>query len=262
MLDIKNLTIKYDKNNINAVENFSLELKEGQVCCIVGESGSGKTSVLRAIMGILSTNGKVISGDILYQGKSLLNYSDKDYRKIRGTEISMIFQDCGTTLNPVRKIGNQFIEYICEHSKCTKKEASSMAIKMLETMNLVDCEQIMESYIHKLSGGMQQRVGIAFAMMFKPKILLADEPTSALDVTTQAQIVNEMKELKEGFGTSILMVTHNLALAVYMSDYIVVMKDGIIQELGDSQQIAKNPKSDYTKKLLSATPTLGGSYDF
>lgn len=262
MLDIKNITIKYNNSNINATENFSLHLGNGEICCIVGESGSGKTSVLRAIMGILPVNGKIINGDIFYDEKSLLNYSDKEYRQIRGTEISMIFQDSSKTFNPVRKIGPQFVEYICEHSKCNKKEAWDKAIKILEDTHLIDCERIMKSYIHNLSGGMQQRVAIAFAMIFRPKILLADEPTSALDTTTASQIVKQMKELRENFGTSILMVTHNIALAIYMSDYIVVMKNGIIEEIGDTHQILKNPKSDYTKKLLSTTKTLGGRDDF
>ena len=170
----------------------------------------------------------------------------------------MIFQDCGGTLNPIRKIGSQFVEYICTHSKMSKEEAWKKGVSMIEKMRLPEAENIMNSYPHQLSGGMRQRVGIAMAMTFNPELLLADEPTSALDVTTQAQIVRQMMELRDDYGTGIIVVTHNLGVAAYMSDYIVVMKDGRIEDQGDRDHILHHSENEYTHKLLSAVPSMGG----
>lgn len=260
MLEIQNITIQYNKNDRPAVEDFSLHIKQGEICCLVGESGSGKTSVIRAVLGNLPGQGYISKGDILFEGQSLLNYSVNEWRKIRGTEISMIFQDSGAMLNPVRTIGSQFVEYIRAHEAYTKREAWEKGMQMLECVRLPDGEHIMNSYPFQLSGGMKQRVGIAFSMFFQPKLLLADEPTSALDVTTQAQIVRQMRKLKEDYGTSIIMITHNLALAAYMGDHILVMKDGEIADSGDRNHILYHSQVEYTKKLLSAVPSLGGYY--
>jgi len=256
MLEIKNITISY-KNN-PTVKNFSLSLGEGQICSLVGESGSGKTTVIRAVLGLLAGGGKVTEGDILFQGKSLLKNTPDEWRKLRGTDISMIFQDCGAMINPTRKIGEQFVEYIITHQKMSKKEAWSKGVEMLQRMRLPSGDNIMNSYSFQLSGGMRQRVGIAMAMTFQPKLLLADEPTSALDVTTQAQIVRQMMELRDEFGTSIILVTHNLGVAAYMSDYLVVMKRGEINDQGSRDHILHETTSDYTRNLLAAVPSLGG----
>ena len=185
-------------------------MKPGEICSIVGESGSGKTTVIRSILGLLPSGGKVTKGDILFEGESLLQYSKKQWRELRGTQISMIFQDSGAMINPIRKIRSQYVEYIRAHKNISKKDAFDMAVEMLEKMRLPDGKRIMESYPFELSGGMCQRVGIAMAMTFQPKLLLADEPTSALDVTTQAQIVRQMMELRDDFGTGIIVVTHNI----------------------------------------------------
>lgn len=197
-------------------------------------------------------------GDILFEGKSLLLNTKEEWRKLRGTDISMIFQDSGAMINQTRIIGRQFVEYIRTHENMTKKDAWDRGIQMLERMRLPSGDNIMKSYPFQLSGGMRQRVGIAMAMTFQPKLLLADEPTSALDVTTQAQIVRQMMELRDAYKTSIIVVTHNLGVAAYMSDHIFVMKNGEIVDAGDREEILHHPQSEYTKSLLEAVPSLGG----
>ena len=257
MLEIKDLTIQYgDKDPV--VENFSLSLKKGEIITIVGESGSGKSTVLSSILGLLPNGGKIISGDIIYNGESMLSKSLNQWRELRGTEITMISHDSGGTLNPIRKIGKQFVEYIQTHSKMSVKEAEEKAEDMFSKVNLPDPEIIMKSYPHQLSGGMKQRVGIAMALTFHPKIILADEPTSALDVITQAQIVKEIMDLRKKFDTSIIMVTHNLGVAAYISDKIIVMQNGKIVDAGNKNEVIENPRSEYTKKLLEAVPEIGG----
>ena len=253
MLKIDNITVQYG-NNKPTIEDFNLEISSGEIVAIVGESGSGKTTVIRSVLGLLPGQGKVTKGDIVFEGDSLLKYTDKQWNQCRGTKMSMIFQDCGAMINPIRKIGNQFIEYIRTHEKMSKEEASKKAINMLGQMMLSNPDNIMKSYPFQLSGGMRQRVGIAMAMTFNPKLLIADEPTSALDVTTQSQIIRNMLELREKFNTGIIMVTHNLAVAAYISDKIIVMKDGKIVEQGSRDDILNYPKHDYTKSLLEAVP--------
>ena len=256
MLEMKNITVCYQ--NRPTVKNFSMTLKEGEIASLVGESGSGKTTVIRAVLGLLAGGGQVTQGDILFEGKSLLENTSEQWRKLRGTDISMIFQDSGAMLNPTKKIGTTFVEYIRTHEKISKKEAWKKGADMLSRMRLADAENVMNSYPFQLSGGMRQRVGIAMAMTFRPKLLLADEPTSALDVTTQAQIIRQMMELREEFGTSIIMVTHNLGVAAYMSDLIVVMKNGEITDAGDRESILNGSHSDYAQQLLDAVPSVGG----
>ena len=257
MLEIKDLTIQYG-DKLPVVENFSLSLKKGEIITIVGESGSGKSTVLSSILGLLPNGGKIISGDIIYNGESMLNKSLNQWRELRGTEITMISQDSGGTLNPIRKIGKQFVEYIQTHSKISTKEAEEKAKDMFSKVNLEEPEIIMKSYPHQLSGGMKQRVGIAMALTFHPKIILGDEPTSALDVITQAQIVKEIMDLRKKFDTSIIMVTHNLGVAAYISAKIIVMQNGKIVDAGNKNEVIENPKSEYTKKLLEAVPEIGG----
>ena len=258
MLEIKDLAVQYG-NQAPTIEHFNLSMKKGEIISVVGESGSGKTTVIRAVLGALSGAGRVTSGDILYHGESLLKNSKSDWRKIRGSKMSMIFQDCGGTLNPIRKIGSQYVEYIRTHQSMTKKEAWDKAVSMLTKMRLPDAENIMNSYPYQLSGGMRQRVGIAMAMTFNPELLLADEPTSALDVTTQAQIVRQMMELRDDFGTGIIIVTHNIGVAAYMADQLIVMHHGKVVDHGTREEVLNNPTSDYTKKLLEAVPEMEGN---
>lgn len=256
MLELKDVTISY--KNVPTVEHFSMNMKQGQIISLVGESGSGKTTVIRAILGLLPGGGKVTGGTITFEGEDLLSYSAEKWRKLRGSDISMIFQDSGAMMNPTKKIGNVFTEYIRTHEKISKKDAWAKGITMLERMRLPAADNVMNSYPFQLSGGMRQRVGIAMGMTYQPKLLLADEPTSALDVTTQAQIVRQMMELRDDYGTGIIVVTHNLGVAAYMSDYIVVMKDGHIEDQGDRDHILHHSENDYTRKLLSAVPSMGG----
>ena len=257
MLEIKDLAVQYG-DQAPTIEHFNLSMKKGEIISVVGESGSGKTTVIRAVLGALSGAGRVTSGDILYHGESLLKNSPNDWRKIRGSKMSMIFQDCGGTLNPIRKIGSQYVEYIRTHESISKKEVWNKAVSMLTKMRLPDAENIMNSYPYQLSGGMRQRVGIAMAMTFNPELLLADEPTSALDVTTQAQIVRQMMELRDDFGTGIIIVTHNIGVAAYMADQLIVMHHGRVVDHGTREEVLNNPTSDYTRKLLEAVPEMEG----
>ena len=257
MLEIKDLAVQYGKQD-PTIEHFNLSMKKGEIISIVGESGSGKTTVIRAVLGALPGTGRVSSGDILFHGESLLKNTGNEWRKIRGSKMSMIFQDCGGTLNPIRKIGSQYVEYIRTHESVSKQEAWNKAVSMLSKMRLSDVENIMNSYAYQLSGGMRQRVGIAMAMTFNPELLLADEPTSALDVTTQAQIVRQMMELRDDYGTGIIIVTHNIGVAAYMADQLIVMHHGKVVDHGTREEVLNNPTSDYTRKLLEAVPEMEG----
>ncbi len=256
MLKIENMTVSYQ--NSPTVLDFNLSMKQGQIVSLVGESGSGKTTVIRAVLGLLPSGGKVMRGDILFNGSSLLQYTPDQWRRLRGSDISMIFQDSGAMMNPTRKVGNVFTEYLQTHEKISKKDAWAKGEEMLGKMRLASPDNIMRSYPFQLSGGMRQRVGIAMGMTYSPKLLLADEPTSALDVTTQAQIVRQMMELRDTYGTGIIVVTHNLGVAAYMSDYIVVMKQGKIEDQGNRDYILHHSENEYTRSLLEAVPSMGG----
>lgn len=256
MLKIENMTVSYQ--NTPTVLDFNLSMKQGQIVSLVGESGSGKTTVIRAVLGLLPSGGKVMRGDILFNGSSLLQYTPDQWRRLRGSDISMIFQDSGAMMNPTRKVGNVFTEYLQTHEKISKKDAWAKGEEMLGKMRLASPDNIMRSYPFQLSGGMRQRVGIAMGMTYSPKLLLADEPTSALDVTTQAQIVRQMMELRDTYGTGIIVVTHNLGVAAYMSDYIVVMKQGKIEDQGNRDYILHHSENEYTRSLLEAVPSMGG----
>ena len=258
MLKIDHLTVSY--KNIPTVIDFSMEMMPGQILALVGESGSGKTTVIRAVMGLLPGAGKVTGGKIVFNGKSLLSYTDRQWRALRGREISMIFQDSGAMMNPTRRVGNVFVEYLRTHEKISKKDAWKKGSTMLERMRLPDGDHVMRSYPFQLSGGMRQRVGIAMGMTYQPKLLLADEPTSALDVTTQAQIVRQMMELRAEYHTGIILVTHNIGVAAYMADHIVVMRNGRIEDQGDREQILHASRNPYTRKLIASVPSMGGEW--
>ncbi len=257
ILKINNLNIRYGDNE-NAVNDFSLTIDKGKIICIVGESGSGKSTLIHSILGLMPSNAKILSGEIIYKGINLEKINSKDFRKIRGKDIAMIFQNTQTHMDPIKKISKQYHEFLKTHNKTiTKKESIQIQSKMLKLVGLDNVDQIMNSFISELSGGMQQRVAIAMAFTFKPSLILADEPTSALDTIVQAQIVKEMLELKIYSGTSILFVTHDMGIASYISDYIAVMKNGNLVEFGSRDDIIHNPKHDYTKKLLDSTPKFG-----
>ena len=240
------------------VHGISFSLDSGEVLSLVGESGSGKTSVIRAILGCLPHEGRVNEGEIIFSGVNMLENTPKMWRDISGRNISMIFQDSGSMMNPIRTIGSQFVEYILEHSSMDPQKAEKEAKEMLDKMQLPNPDTIMDSFPFELSGGMRQRVGVAMAMFFRPQLLLADEPTSALDVTTQAQVVKELMKICREDGTAIILVTHNLGVATYMSDKIMVMQNGHVVEEGTSEAIIENPQANYTKELLHSVPQIGG----
>lgn len=256
MLKISDLCIKY--NDFTAVKNFNLELNPGEVLTIVGESGSGKTTVLRSIIGEIAAPGRIERGEILFKGRSVPNMSKEELRKIRGPEIAMIFQDAKGFLDPIEKIGPQFYEYIRSHMDVNKTTAHDMALDALKKMNLRNPEEILKTYSSKLSGGMIQRVGVAMGIVLKPSLILADEPTSALDLTSQARIIYELKEISRKLKTSIVMVTHNLGVASFISDYIIVMKSGDVVCRGNYHDVIEHSDEGYTKSLIEAVPRLKG----
>lgn len=258
LLSIKNLAVTYGNNPNPTIAGVNLDLAEGEIVSIVGESGSGKTTVIRALLGVLPNTGRVSDGSITFDGQDLLSFSRKDWLDLRGNHIAMIFQDSGNMMNPIQTIGKQFVEFIQLHSTMSKQEAEAKAVKMLALTNLPHPEAIMKSYPFELSGGMRQRVGIAMAITFSPKLLLGDEPTSALDVTTQAQIVEELLRINRENKTSMIIVTHNIGVAAHMSDKIMVMKQGAVVEYGTTEGVIRNPQADYTKQLLNAVPEIGG----
>ena len=256
LLEVKNLHIQYAGTEM--VHGISFSLDSGEVLSLVGESGSGKTSVIRAILGCLPHEGRVNEGEIIFSGVNMLENTPKMWRDISGRNISMIFQDSGSMMNPIRTIGSQFVEYILEHSSMDPQKAEKEAKEMLDKMQLPNPDTIMDSFPFELSGGMRQRVGVAMAMFFRPQLLLADEPTSALDVTTQAQVLKELMKICREDGTAIILVTHNLGVATYMSDKIMVMQNGHVVEEGTSEAIIENPQANYTKELLHSVPQIGG----
>lgn len=256
ILNLKNLSVSY--GDINILKDIDLSLKKGEILGIVGESGSGKSTLIKSIMGILDENTS-IDGEINFEGKDLASLSLKDYRKIKGKEISMIFQNPTEYFNPTRKISKQFIETIRSHNDISKQEIQKKSINTFKFLGLQDGKKIWNSYPFELSGGMNQRVAIALSIMLEPKILLADEPTSALDVTVQAQVVKELLKLRQKLNTSIILVTHNIGVASYMSDNIGVMYGGRIIEYGESEELINNPKHPYTKMLINSVPVINGN---
>ncbi len=257
LLEIKSLTVKYnDEGYVNRDINFTLDYRE--ILGIVGESGSGKTTLIKTIINLLSSSAEVVSGEIVFDGNVISNYNKEQWRKLRGNEMAMVFQNPGSYFNPIMKIGRQFTQSIKNHKNISRNEAIKKAKTSLKKMKLNDLDRIMNAYPSQLSGGMQQRVAIAMAYAMEPKLILADEPTSALDVITQAEIINELMELRKNFDTSIIMVTHDIACAAYMSDRIAVMSNGQIVEMDTKERLITRPQMKYTKTLLDNIPKLKG----
>ena len=246
--------LRYDSVEISfngkpVVTDISFSLKNGEILGLVGESGSGKSTLMKAAMGLLGTTGMVTRGDIFYREQNILDISEKEKRKIRGAQIGMIFQDAGASLCPIRTIGEQIYESMRAHKKVTRAEAKEHALDLFEKMNFKDGKRVWDSYPFELSGGMNQRAGIAIAMLMNPPILLADEPTSALDVSVQ-------KHLRELFGTAIMIVTHDIGVVRAMADKVLVLKDGRKVEYGRAEDVLNRPQDAYTQRLLSAVPVL------
>jgi len=260
VLQVDNLSIAFDMadgKQTNVVEAVSFQVFEGETLALVGESGSGKSVTSLAIMRLLQMPPACItSGKILLNGKDLLQMKLDDMSSVRGNEMSMIFQEPMTSLDPVFKISNQLIEGIRRHQPLDKKQAFAIALSMLKEVGIANAEKVIHEYPHQLSGGMRQRVMIAMAMANNPKLLLADEPTTALDVTVQAQILQLMLKMKEEHGSSILFITHDMGVVAETADRVMVMYAGQIVESGPVEQIFTDPKHPYTKALLQTMPSL------
>lgn len=259
VLKVENLHVSFDEDNF-ILNDVCLEVTKGEIIAIVGESGCGKTTLLKTILNILPENTIVNSEQIDLNGRCLKSATAKDWQRIRGNDVAVIFQNPFSFFSPIKKIKAHFIRSLRNHEKISSKAAYERSIAVLETMNFtkVDAQRILNSYPFELSGGMMQRVAIALAILLKPQLLLADEPTSALDVITQKQIMDELLRLREQIGAAIIMITHDLGCASYMADRIVVMQKGRIVECAPTHELLAAPQHSYTKLLLEAAPKWPG----
>lgn len=245
--------IRYEHVDISykgkrVVHDVSFSVEKGEILGIVGESGSGKSTLIKAAMGLLGRDGLVSRGDIWYKGMDLPDLKPGEMRKLCGPELGMIFQTAGSSFCPIRTVRAQLYEFMTEHKKIKADVFENQAEELLEKFGFEDPKRVLDSYPFELSGGMQQRVGIAVAMLLNPKILMADEPTSALDVTVQKQVIEEMLMVRKTFGTSILLVTHNMGVIRAMADKVLVLHEGEIMEYGVTEEVFEQPQSAYTKK--------------
>ncbi len=257
LLEIKDLAIHYmaEDGTVRAVEDMSLEVGKGETLGLVGETGAGKTTTALGIMQLVpDPPGKIVSGEIIFEGEDLLKKNQQELRKVRGNKISMIFQDPMTSLNPVMTVGDQIGEVIKLHQKVNAKEAWAKAQEMLETVGIPG--ERAKDYPHQFSGGMRQRVVIAIALACNPTLLIADEPTTALDVTIQAQVLELMKKLKEEFKTSMIMITHDLGIVADVCDKVAIMYAGKVVEYTDKRKLFTNPKHPYTLGLFNSIPNI------
>ena len=258
LVDIKNERLSFftPAGEVKSLNDVSIQLKEGEVLGIVGESGSGKSVTAYSLMGLTAHPGKLLGGELHFNGHQIEKMTDKEMRTIRGNEISIIFQDPMTILKPVYTIGNQITEVIRLHTDKDSKQAKARARELLELVGINEPDKRLKQYPHELSGGMRQRVMIAIALACEPKLLIADEPTTALDVTIQAQILELMMELKDKLGMAIIMITHDLGVVASMCERIAVMYAGRIVEYGTTDDIFYNPRHQYTKGLIRSIPRL------
>ena len=254
ILEYRHVDIHYGKKRV--IEDVSLEMKPGEILGIVGESGSGKSTLLRAAMGLLGEGGEVTQGQILFQGANatidMVQVHGEEMRRLRGAKIGMIFQNTGAALCPIRTIEEQLYEAVLEHESISKGEIRDRALELFEQLRFTNGAQLLKSYPFEFSGGMNQRVGIVLAMVLRPRLLLADEPTSALDVTVQIQVLREMQKLRDMYGTSIVLVTHNIGVVNYLADHVAVMYQGKLVEYGTKEEILNHPQETYTKKLIGS----------
>ena len=255
MLEIKNLAVSFD-NGDKAVKSISFKLQENRILGIVGESGSGKSVTALSILGLLPKDKSEVKGEIIFDNKNVMDFSEKEFQKIRGNKISMIFQEPMSSLNPTLTCGYQVAEAIEQHTKLSSKEIKEEVISLFYKVKLPRPKQIFNSYPHQISGGQKQRVMIAMAIACKPKLLIADEPTTALDVTVQKEIIDLLKDLQKENGMSILFITHDLGLVSEIADEIIVMYKGNIVEKGTAESVFKRPKDNYTRALINSKPNL------
>ena len=258
MLEIKDLNIEFHDHLIpeTVVHHLNLKLGAGEIVGIVGESGSGKTMTALAVAGLLRRHDMQKTGQILFEDKELLTCGRTELRKLQGSQISMIFQEPMTSLNPVRRIGWQVEEALRLHTDLEKEARKERALQVLSQVELQDPERVYRSYPHELSGGMRQRVMIAAAIVCRPKLLIADEPTTALDVTIQAQIVKLLQKINREEGVAVLFISHDLSLVRQLCGRVVVMQNGRLVEEGNTEKIFADPKEDYTKELIAAIPKI------
>ena len=250
MLSVEQLYVNYGEKEI--LHDVDLQVDQEEIVMIVGESGSGKSTLVRSIMGLLGEEGHITKGNIVFQGVNLCQLNKKQYRELRGSRIAMVFQQPESSLDPTQTIYRQFYEAMNVHRKVNVQEAEQTAKSLLGMLGFREPETILSKYPFELSGGMNQRVAIALAMILNPQLLLADEPTSALDVTVQAQCVKEMMDLRQHLGTTIIIVTHNMGVVSHMADKVAVMYAGSIVEYGSKADVFNHPKHRYTKALTAS----------
>ena len=258
IIEVKNLEISFDTfaGKVQAIRNVSFDLYQGETLAIVGESGSGKSVTTRSIMGLLASNANIENGEILFNGSDIVKKSEKEMQKIRGKDISMIFQDPMTSLDPTMPIGRQVAESLVKHTKISKKEALKQALELLNLVGIPNAEKRLKNYPHQFSGGQRQRIVIAIALICYPQVLIADEPTTALDATIQAQIIELLKDIQQKMNSSIIFITHDLGVVANVADRVAVMYGGKIVEIGTAREIFYNPQHPYTWGLLGSMPTL------
>ncbi|KEK21928.1 ABC transporter ATP-binding protein [Bacillus gaemokensis] len=261
LLSLENVTLAVEKENSTQaiVKHVSFSIDEGEIVALVGESGSGKSVTAQSIVGLNQESINIDEGNISFQDGELTSLQETEWNQIRGKDISFIFQDPLSSLNPTMKVGRQITEVILQHEKKSKKEAKAIAIELLGDLGIHEPEKRFEQYPHQLSGGMRQRICLAIAFACHPKIVIADEPTTALDVTIQKQIMELLKERKVKQHTSILLITHDLALVREVADRVVVMYGGRVVEKGTIQEVIESPQHPYTKSLLQAIPNMDDS---
>ena len=258
ILEVKDLRTFFEaaRGIVRAVDGVSFCIEKGKTLGLVGESGSGKTITALSIIRLVDSPGRIVSGSIVFNGASLLNLGAEEIRRLRGQEISMVFQEPLTSLNPVLTIEEQMKEVILAHKKMGAKDCMKLMVETLDRVKIPSPGRIIKDYPHTLSGGMRQRVMLATALLLKPKLVILDEPTTALDVTIQASILDLLKELKKEMSLSILFITHDLGIIADIADSVVIMEKGKLVEKGDVEKIFKDPAEDYTKKLLEAARFL------
>ena len=263
LLEVKDLRTHFATADglVKAVDGVSLRIRQGKTLGVVGESGCGKSITALSVMRLIERPGRVVGGSITFDGQDLVGLSDEDMRDVRGNQISMIFQEPMTSLNPVYTCGDQIAEAVARHSSLSAKEAMDKAIEMLAKVGIPDPKRRAGEYPHQLSGGMRQRVMIAMALSTNPELLIADEPTTALDVTIQAQILELMKELREQNGMAIMLITHDLGVVAEMSDDVAVMYAGKVVEASDAITVFDHPHHPYTRGLLASIPRMGEKRD-
>jgi oligopeptide/dipeptide ABC transporter ATP-binding protein len=262
VLEVRNLKTFFftEQGIVKAVDDVSFAVQQGKTLGLVGESGSGKSVTAMSITRLISPPGKITGGEIILKGRDVLLLSEQDMRRVRGAQVSMIFQEPMTALNPVLTVGFQVAEAVLAHEKVSRNEAWARAVEAMRAVSIPDAEKRARDYPHQLSGGMRQRIMIAMALVCNPALLIADEPTTALDVTIQAQILELLESLRERYNLSVILISHDLGVIAEVADTVAVMYAGKIVEMGTAMEVFHNAKHPYTQGLLQSIPRLGSSH--